>query len=64
MNDCRTRLLIQIALRDNGTDCRRGNRIALLVHNEAAVSVAVESKADISVLILDVTLQINDVLGL
>ena len=62
VNDGSAGELLQVALSHQRTDGRRRNRLALFIHHEAAVRIAVEGQTNISLLIHGELLQIHQVL--
>ena len=62
VDDRRARLLVQVALGDHGADGGGRNGLAQLVHDEAAVCVAVEGDAEVRALVHGELLQIHQVL--
>lgn len=53
----------QFAGCDQGGDGGRGDRLAALVHDEAAVGVSVEGEAEVGALGADAGLEVDQVLG-
>ena len=62
VDDRRTREFLEVALRDERADRRGAHRVALLVHDEAAVRVTVEGQSDIGALLDDELLQVDEIL--
>ena len=61
VDDGRARLVSQLAGRDERGEHRRADDLALLVHDEAAVGVAVEGQADVGLVLDDRLLQVAQV---